>query len=133
MSEVRWTEYDPYTGVTEINISRDDDDEVVTHRMQDVEPLLAVTAETRNTGAADAGKKNMRLYCSIPVTTQYELLQKGINVFNPDHMPRVLQEINRNYPKLKYTDKTHEIGSRKPLNSQKEESSTPPGPFVIVR
>lgn len=132
MSEVRWTEYDPYTGVTEINISRDDDDEVVTHRVQDVQPLLDLNTELRNTGAADKAK-HLKKYCSIPVTVQYELLNKGINVLNPDHMPRVIQEINQNYPKLKVTEKNHAIGSRRPSNSQKEENSTPPGPFVIVR
>ena len=140
MSQYRWSEHDPYTGVTEINVANDDDDEITTHRVQDVEPLLAAAAETRNTGAADAGEKGMRLYASIPVTVQYELLKKGINVYNPDHMPRVVAEIEANYPKLKYTEKTHSLKPKpiatslsKPSDSQTPENLTTPGPFVIVR
>jgi hypothetical protein len=130
---LKWTEYDPYTGVTEINVADEDGDDIRTHRVQDVEPLLARTAEARNTGSADAGNKDLRLYASVPMVVAYELLNKGINVFNPDHMPKVLAEINSNYPHLKYTNKTHALGSKRPQSSQKQETSTQPGPFVIVR
>lgn len=132
MSTVRWEEYDPYTGVTEINVAEEDGDEIRTHRVQDVQPLLDRATETRNTGSGDRASKELHLYASIPMVVAYELLKKGINVFNPDHMPRVLQEINSNYPKLKYTDKTHALGSRRPSSSQTQESSTTPGPSLIV-
>jgi hypothetical protein len=125
-----WKEFDPYTGVTTINYASDDDDLVHVERIQDVQPTLDLNAELRNTGAEG---KEVKKYASVPVTVQYELLRKGINIFNPDHMPRVLQEINQNYPKLKATNKHHELGSRKPSNSQPQENSTQPGPFVIVR
>jgi len=132
MSHIRWVEHDPYSGVTEINNAYDDDDLVHVTYQQDVEPLLALTAETRNTKAADDPKKRVRKYCSIPVTVQHELLKKGINVFNPDHMPAVLREINANYPHLKYTDKTHALGSRRLVGSQKQETLSEPGTSVIV-
>ena len=132
MSHIRWTEYDPYSGVTEINNAYDDDDLVHVTYQQDVEPLLSLTAETRNTRSADDPKKGLRKYCSIPVTVQHELLKKGINVYNPDHMPAVLREINENYPRLKYTEKTHALGSRRASSTQKQETSTEPGPIVIV-
>lgn len=140
MSHLRWTEYDPYTGVTEINDAYDDDDLVHVRYAQDVQPLLDSTAETRNTRSADDPKRELRKYASIPVLVQYELLNKGINVFNPDHMPRVLAEINANYPNLKYTDKTHSLSPKRnatslsvPQDSPTKEISQKPGPFVIVR
>lgn len=129
---LKWQEYDPYTGVTEINVADEDGDEIRTHRVQDVEPLLDSLAEARNTGSADVAGKDLKLYAKVPMTVAYEMLQKGINVFNPDHMPRVLAEINANYPKLKATNKTHAIGSRKPSSSLKEENSTQLGPSLIV-
>jgi hypothetical protein len=130
---IKWAEHDPYTGVTEINVADEDGDEIRTHRVQDVDPLLSRTAEARNTKSADRPGKDLQLYASVPMVIAYEMLKKGINVFNPDHMPRVLAEINSNYPKLKYTEKTHALGSRRVSDSQKPETSTPPGPALIVR
>ena len=140
MSHLRWKEYDPYTGVTEINDAYDDDDFVHVTYQQDVQPLLDSTAETRNTKSADDPKRELRKYASIPVLVQHELMNKGINVFNPDHMPKVLEEINANYPHLKYTDKTHSLMPKRkatsllvPQDSQKAEASETPGPLLIVR
>jgi hypothetical protein len=140
MSHLRWTEYDPYTGVTEINDAYDDDELVHVRYQQDVSPVLDSMAETRNTKSADRPGKDLHFYCRIPVLVQYELLNKGINVFNPDHMPKVLAEINANYTDLKGTDKTHSLMPKRnatslsaPQDSPKPESSSKPGPFVIVR
>lgn len=137
---LRWQEYDPYTGVLEINDVSEDDYEIRTHRVQDVQPLLDKTQEARNTRSADRPGKDLHLYCSIPMVIAYEMLKKGINVFNPDHMPRVLAEVDANYPKLKYTQKTHSLTPKrtatslsKPQGSQTQETSEKPGPFVIVR
>lgn len=108
-----WREYDPYTGVTTINVANDDDDLVTVHTMQDVQPILDSMAEARNTNATDKGiKKDLWFYCTIPKTVQYEMLKKGINIFNKDHTKKVLDEINANYPKLKTTTKTHALGGR---------------------
>ena len=112
MSQV-WREYDPYTGVTSINHATDDDDYVTVRREQDVQGILDTTAETRNTGSADIGiKKDLWAYCTIPLVVQYELLNKGINIYNKDHTKKVLDEINANYPHLKYTNKKHALGGR---------------------
>lgn len=123
---LRWTEYDAYTGVTEINDVSEDDWEIRTHRVQDVEPLLARTAEARNTRSADRPGKDLHLYCSIPMVIAYELLKKGINVYNPDHMPRVLQEVNSNYPHLRYSDKVHSLTHRRPTATYKGLSNDVP-------
>lgn len=130
---IQWKEYDPYTGVTATYISDDESDEVRVHREQDVSLLLDTTMETRNTRGADRPLEELHAYCTVPVVVQHQLLQKGINVFNPDHMPRVLAEINANYPKLKYTDKTHALGSKTRPGSQTKDASKPRGPLVIVR
>jgi hypothetical protein len=137
---VRWQEYDPYTGVLEINDASEDDWEIRTKRVQDVQPLLDRTKEARNTGSVDQASKELHLYCSIPMVVAYELLNKGINVFNPDHMPKVLEEVNMNYPHLRYTNKTHSLTPKRTATSlsvlqgsQKQEDSPKPGPSLIVR
>jgi hypothetical protein len=138
---IKWREYDPYTGVTSINVTSDDDETVTVRREQDVQPILDMTAEARNTNAADIGiKKDIWFYCTIPVTVQYEMLNKGINIFNKDHTAKVLEEINANYPKLKLTNKTHSLTPKrnatslsKPQDSANEGNSTQPGPSLIVR
>jgi hypothetical protein len=130
----KFVEYDPYTGVKTTTYIPDDDDDIHVTKEQDVSSILDMNAEARNTKSADNGiQKGLWKYCSIPMVVAYEMLKKGINVYNPDHLPRVLAEVNTHYPHLKNTDKTHAIGSRKPKPSQSAESSTRRGPFVIVR
>lgn len=142
MSHLRWTEYDPYTGVTEINDAYDGDDLVHVRYQQNVQPVLDSMAETRNTKSADNAGKDIKFYARVPILVQYELLNKGINVLNPEHMPKVLAEINANYPHLKATDKTHSLTHRKATsvisssvesNSATPETSAQPGPLLIVR
>ena len=130
---IQWKEYDPYHGITATYISDDESDEIRVHREQDVKPLLDTTLETRNTKSADKPLGDLHLYCSIPMVVCHELMQKGINVFNPEHMPQVLAEINSNYQYLKYTDKTHALGSKTRPGSQTKDDSKPRGPLVIVR
>jgi hypothetical protein len=106
----KFVEYDPYTGVKTTTYIPDDDDVVHVTKEQDVQPLLEMNAEARNTQSADGGiKRGLWKYCSIPMVVCYELMKKGINVYNPDHMPKVLAEINSHYPYLKNTDKTHAL------------------------
>lgn len=83
------------------------------------------------TGATDIGiKKGLWHYATIPLVVQYELLKKGINVHSKSDRGRVLDEINANYPHLKTTRKTHSLKRNKPST---EATTTPRGPFVIVR
>lgn len=77
---------------------------------QDVEPLLEYAKAHANTGAKDAGIKAGRWhYAEVPAVVMYEMRKKGIDFFNPDHMPAVLREIDANYPYLKMTTKVHAI------------------------
>lgn len=81
----------------------------VVEHVQDVQPLIDRQRQIANDGINDKGiKRGLWLYCSIPMTVVVELRNKGINVHNPDHRTRMLQEINTNYPLLKATTKHHQ-------------------------
>lgn len=129
----KWTEYDPETGITEIDYASDDDDKLVVQKIEDVEGLLDRNQELRNSGATDVGiKKGLWHVASIPVTVQYELLKKGINIFQKDDHRKMWEEINANYPYLKTTNKTHSLSKKRP-SSRTKATSTKPGPSLIVR
>jgi hypothetical protein len=126
----KWTEYNPDHGVTETN-EITEDGKVIVHKTQDVQSLLDRNKELANTKATDIGiKKGLWHYANIPLTVQYELLKKGINIARREDYRKLYDEINSNYPYLKTTSKTHSIGRNK---QQKPETSTPRGPYVIVR
>ena len=127
----KWLEYNPNNGVVETNVFDEESGLLTLAKSEDVEPLLDQNAEIRNTRMTAPGeKKGFALYARIPVTVQYELLNKGISVLNKHHRKRLLDEINQNYPYLKVTNKTHSLGRNKPKSG---ETSKPRGPFVIVR
>lgn len=130
----KWIEYDPKTGVRETNYASDDDEKVIVTKEEDVQPLLDRNLEIRNSRATDIGiKKGLWHYASIPITVQYELLKKGINIHRLEDHAKMFAEIEANYPKLKTTYKKHLLNLHRPSNSSKEESSTKPGPLLIVR
>lgn len=103
-------DYDPITGVSEY-YEETADGKIHIHSYQDVQPHLDAAARMRNTGSADeAWKENgATMYASLPVTIVHEMLKKGINIFDQNDMPKVLEEINANYPYFKLTDKHHEL------------------------
>jgi hypothetical protein len=132
----KWVEWDPLTGIKETSYSDPDDDRVIVTKEEDVSGLLDRNQELRNTRATDIGiQKGLWHYASIPVTVQYELLKKGLNIHRRQDWKAIYDEINRNYPKLKTTDKTHSLGPRysKPKSSSPTETSTKRGPLLIVR
>src|SRR5687768_17121496 len=95
----KWLEYDPVTGVQETNYASDDDNRLIVTKQEDVQPLLDRNAELRNSKATDIGiKKGLWHYASIPVTVQYELLKKGINIHRLEDHARMFAEIEANYP-----------------------------------
>lgn len=107
----KWTEYNPHTGITEVNQASDFDDLVHVTKMQDVEPLVERNKSLANSGATDIGiKKGLWHYMSIPLGVQYEILAKyGINVNNRNHWPALFRLVNEHYPHLKTTTKTHNM------------------------
>jgi hypothetical protein len=81
------------------------------HYRQDVEPVLEYTKKIRNDGLADLGiKRDMWHYAHVPpVVILKWRFEHGVDIFNKDHMPKVLQLLNTEYKALKTTDKTHTV------------------------
>lgn len=84
------------------------------HYRQDVEPVLELAKAERNSGAADKhGKKaDMHLYARIPPVVILELKYKyGVDILRgkQDHIAKAIKIINRDYPALKCTEKTHTV------------------------
>lgn len=108
--------YDPVTGISEY-FDMDPDGKVSIHSTEDVQPLLDYNQALRNEKIKDIKDIDglmLRHYASVPMTVIMEMYNKGINFFDKNDFPRVIDEINTNYPALKVTDKHHsESGGRK--------------------
>lgn len=101
-------DYDPLKGLTRFFDYEEDTGLVRIHTQQDVDPLLKVTTEVANTGAADSGiKKGFFKYASIPPVVQLELRKKGIDIYSKDPamIRRMDQEIETTYSRFKTTHK----------------------------
>lgn len=79
------------------------------HYRQDVEPLLDYTKMLRNENATDSGiKRDMWHYAQIPPVIVMEMRYKhGVDIFNKNDTKKIFELINREYPKLKVTNKNH--------------------------
>lgn len=102
-------DYDPTRGVRRLF----DFDEITgtayIRTEQDVDALLGVTRELRNTGVFDSKSREMHLWAVIPAVVQLELRKKGLDIFSKDQamLRRVQAEIQANYPYLRTTEKTY--------------------------
>lgn len=106
MSE--FLEYDPVTGIRHSMDYDPETGKLDLHYTQDVQPVLDLAQRVRNDRVTDVGIKNgFWHYATIPTTVQIELLNKGIDIFKANDFPRLMAEINTNYPYLKMTDKHH--------------------------
>jgi hypothetical protein len=103
-------DYDPLTGVTEY-FKEDADGKWHMTYEQDITPHLEIAKSIRNEGSADAQwKKNgVTMYATLPLVVLGQMAKKGINFFDQNHVGRVVQEVNQNYPWLKTTSKHHEV------------------------
>ena len=110
MNKGEFFDYDPLTGVTEYFKADADGKWHMTYE-QDVTPHLELAKHIRSTGSADdAWKQNgVTNYATLPLIVIGQMAKKGIRVFDQNHIGRVVQEINQNYPWLKTTDKHHEV------------------------
>jgi hypothetical protein len=81
------------------------------HYRQDVEPILERNKMLRDHGITDSGiKRDMWLYASIPPVVILKLrFEYGLDVFDRNDIKRVVEVINRDFPHLKTTNKTHTI------------------------
>jgi hypothetical protein len=104
----QWQEYDPGTGLAEIN-QADDNGQLLVHKYADVQPVVDQMNEVRNTGAANRTvMKGPCFYARIPLAVQYKMLvEDGINVHNRNHDAKLFELVNTKYKYLKATDKNH--------------------------
>ncbi len=94
-----WYEYedDPQTG------------DLIIHTKQDVTANLDWAKKQRNSGNNDLGGRrddaDLKHYAHIPPIVELQLKEKGIDIANRDHLPRLIQEIETNYPLCKVTNR----------------------------
>jgi hypothetical protein len=98
-------EIDPVSGIRSDFKWNENDQEYTINRVQDVEPLLEATQFARNEGGMNSKdiKRGWWHYACIPPIVEIQLRAKGIDIHNPDHAKRLLEEINTNFPHLKMT------------------------------
>lgn len=84
-------------------------DQVAITTHQDVTGFLDRMNAMRNTPeySQHGMKEDWWHYASIPTVVEIELRKKGLDIYNKDHIKRILKEINTNYPYLRATDKCH--------------------------
>jgi hypothetical protein len=98
------------SGMT-LEVDQNEDDEIRHHFAMDVEPVLNYTTALRNDNATDVGiKKDLWLYAVLPPVIILKLkYEYGIDVFKRDDQKKMMQVINRDFPHLKTTSKTHTV------------------------
>lgn len=107
-------EIDPVTGITTDFKWNENDQQYTLHRSQDVEPVLDFAKAMANEGLnREDIQKGWWLYASIPPIVIVQMRAKGINIYDPSHEKRMLEEINTHYPALKCT--TGNLGGRQKL------------------
>jgi len=104
-------DYDPVHQVTSYFDFDENTGMASIRKEQDVQPYLDFAKEVRNQGLSDKRFKGDGYWCMyavIPQVVEVALLNKGINIHNPDHTKAMMAEINTNYPWLKTTDMHHD-------------------------
>ena len=88
-------DYDPLTGVYEY-LEHNADGTTSIHYYQNLEPHLELAKRLRNEGLPDEAwqKNEASTYAIIPPAIILELRDKGIDIFNPNHMKRLVDEIS---------------------------------------
>ncbi len=75
---------------------------------QDVQPILDLAKEERNSGINDK-VGDFALYARIPAHVEVALRQRGINMYDQRQTKELLKVINQEYPLLKTSNLHHEI------------------------
>lgn len=105
----RLFDYNDVTGVTTW-FHADDNGDVHLEYVQDVEDILDWNVKQQNeVDAKGQIKEGWWKYGSIPMSLVMKWqIEDGIDVFDPDHMPRVLAKLNNpDFKKLKTTSGVH--------------------------
>ena len=96
MSNERFFDYDPLTGIKETFVETEDGFAI--RQEQDVTPFIEANKAKQGSGR-DYWKAggDLRHEATIPMGVQYEWLTKyGIDVYNPDHTDGVVRLLNSN-------------------------------------
>lgn len=103
-------DFDPLTGVAEY-YEEHSDGKISIHTMQDVDPAMDAAQRLRNEGSPDDVWKRdgVTMYASIPLGVVGDMMKRGINIFDPNDLPKVIREVNTTYSNFKTTYKHHEI------------------------
>jgi len=83
-------------------------DSIIIHTKQDTQPVLDYAKAQRNSGVNDKVGEFAH-YAIIPAIVQVQMRQKGIDINNKRHYPRVFKEIETNYQYLKTTNLKHSV------------------------
>ena len=76
--------------------------------MQDVQPVLDLARDQRNSGINDK-VGDFGHYAIIPAHIEVALRQRGINIYDQNQTKELLKVINQEYPHLKTTNLHHEL------------------------
>ncbi len=111
----KFVDFDPMRGI-ETRLSYHTGEQQV-HHYQDVEPIMDLADIERSQGLSDqAAKKHkwgeeVHLYARIPPVIIMEMKNKwGVDIFKRNHLKKAFELLNREYPKFKTTEKTHNLG-----------------------
>lgn len=95
----RVLDYDPLTGITTYHSYNHDTKQTIIEREQKVDHILDMNKALANDDGykKDGIKKSWMHAATIPaIIIEKWLIEDGIDVFNPDHMPRVKAKLNSN-------------------------------------
>lgn len=97
MSSLSSKEFNNWTGAVETFAL--EDGKIYDHQAQDITWLIEQNKEAQkqsNSVLSNDGTSNLRKIAEIDSTTQLRLLTEfGIDVYNPAHMPKLKQWLNR--------------------------------------
>ena len=101
-------EWNPVTGTWYEEDWNPHTGELTVHTKQDVQPVLDYCKSQRNSGVNDK-VGDFAHYATIPATVEVQLKQKGISLHDKNCTPRLIREIETNYPYLKTTNLKHAV------------------------
>jgi hypothetical protein len=103
-------DYDPITGVTEY-YEETSDGKFHLHSFQDVQGFKDRAQRLRNEGGPDDAWKDTgtTMYADVPMIIVHHMLKRGINIFDQNDLPKVIQELNTTYSDFKTTYKHHAL------------------------
>lgn len=99
-------DHNPDTGVFQYFDYDEVTDEMRITSVQEVNEMLdAIKLKRDDPEAWKKGvKSSFAHYASIPAVVEMEMKKKGIDIYDKNATPRIMQEIEQNYPYLKATE-----------------------------